>query len=228
MYKFIFKLALTLLVSNIFYLNVHAQIAIVGDVQGRPAVTRSFTDIQGSAYLYDSWEKGKVKMMNGTIHDNMELMYDQVNDELIFKGLSNQPQTFLHPVHEFTISKVVNNHVVEERKFRKGFSPVDGANNMATYEVLAEGNTLLLKRTAKVVFEDLPYGSSTKVKTIRENTHYYIAVADKLVKIKNDKKSVLQVLNSKSTEIDRFIKENKINFKDDADLSKLIAYYNTL
>ena len=49
-----------------------------------------------------------------------------------------------------------------------------------------------------------------------------------MIKFKPSKNDFLQILSSKSNEIDAFIKKEKINFKDNQDLAKVFVYYSTL
>ncbi|MCC9135880.1 hypothetical protein ACFSKU_17800 [Pontibacter silvestris] len=224
----ILKAAMSLLTVGACYTSSSAQIAIK-DETGRPLMTKQYTDVKGSPYLADEWYKGTVELTNGTIYDEMNLMYDQVKDELIFKAAGEQAQAFeASSVYAFTIHLQKDGLPEEKKNYRKGFIPVDGAPDMAFYEVLADGQTQLLKRTKKVVFEEIPYGSSTKVKDIRESSYYYIARSGKLVKIKADKKSVLKALKDQAPALEKYAKANKLNLKDDAGLAQLVAYYNGL
>ena len=49
-----------------------------------------------------------------------------------------------------------------------------------------------------------------------------------MIKFKPSKNDFLEILSSKSSEIDAFIKKEKINFKDNQDLAKVFVYYGTL
>ena len=218
---------LTALLVLVYTFNAAAQFAIV-DQMGQPFLTKNYTDVQGSAYLYDKWMKGSMTTTSGVTFDGVELMYDQVADELVFKGEKGEAKTSTQPLVEFTIKANQKELLLQERVFRRGFVPVDGANPNTFYEVLADGETQLLKRVSKRIFEELPYGSATKTKAFKTDVYYYIAHNEKLTKIRNDKKSVLQALHNKEAEIAAYIKANKPDLKNDAHLAKLILYYNTL
>ncbi len=195
----------------------------IRDIQGRPVQAKVYTDVKGTPYLQQDWATGSIKLINGSELSGIELLYDQVNDELIFKGENGQMQAFAQPVLEFTIKTDNGN-----RTFKKGYDAVDEATLNSFFEVLADGKTQLLKRTTKTIFEERPYGSASKVKTFSTNDAYYIAKANKPVKFRRDKKSVLLAFSDKADELDKYIKVNKLNLKDDADLTKLVTYYNEL
>lgn len=204
-----------------------AQFTVV-DVTGQPFMTKSYTDVRGSAYLYDTWMKGSVTTDKGVTYEGIELMYDQVANELIFKSSSGETKTFVQPIIEFSIKTMKDEVMLKEQVFRKGFVPVDAASPETYYEVLTDGEAQLLKRTAKAIFEELPYGASSKVKTFQSEIHYYIAKNGKLIKIKKDKKSILRALSDEETEIEEYIKNKRIDLKKDEGLASLVAYYNSI
>lgn len=216
MVSFVFT-AVFMLVSSI---SSYAQQAI-RDYLGRPIESKNYLDVKGSPYLFDEWTEGWVKLHNGNMHAGMSLKYDQVQDNLLFKGSSGQAQAFVEPVIEFEI----DGHL-----FRKGYTPVDGAAPAAFYQVLADGNTQFLKRTTKQIFEEVPYGTATKQKTIAPKEFYYLSLGanDNLVKIRKDKKAIVNALSDKKAQLEQYIKQHSLDMKEEADLAKLVAYYNTL
>lgn len=201
--------------------NAAAQVELMNDPLGRPMMSKQYTDVQGSPYLFTEWKNGSVKLQSENVFQNIPLRYDQINDELLFKDNVGQELAFAEPVVEFKI---------ENKTFRKGYKPVDTTTPASFYEVLADGETQLLKRTSKRIYEDTPYSSATKVRTVSSTETYYLALngGQQLVKIKKDKKSVLDAMSDKKPELEKYIKDQRLNLKLDADMVKVIAYYNTL
>lgn len=193
----------------------------IKDTMGRPMETRNYVDVKGSPFLSDEWAEGEVKLQNGNIYTGVSLKYDQMNDVLLFKGTAGQAQTFVEPVVAFKLG---------DQLFRRGYVPVDGAPATAFYEVLTDGKTQLLKRTTKNIFEELPYGSATKVKSFRAKEYYYLSTAtnQSLLKLRKDKKTILQALSGQKSALEQYIKEQKLDLKQDAAIAMLVAYYNTL
>lgn len=147
-------------------------------------------------------------------------MYDQVADELMFRNQKGEAQLFVQPVVAFELKK---------RLFMNGYAPVDATPPTAFYEVLVNGPTQLLKRTSKWVHEEVPYSSATKVRSIIEQQNYYLADREgRLTKLKKDKKSLLQALGDKQAELAQYTKANRLDLKQEQDMAKLVAYYNTL
>ncbi len=217
------KIALAALITCAAYYNAKAQI-VARDIFGMPMREKTYTDVKGSPYLEREWAVGEVTLANGSKYSGIELLYDQVSDELIFKGPNGDKQVFSHPVQEFIIQSGSGGN----RKFRKGYAPTQEGTSESFYEVLADGKVQFLKKTVKTISETRPYGSASTVKSFQENDFYYLAKENKPVRIKRDKKSVLAVLNDKAAALEKYIKEASLNVRATADLAKLVTYYNSL
>lgn len=206
-------------------------IHIPTDIQGRRLKAKNYVAVKGSPYLFENWSKGTVKFMNGTVFEGM-LKYDQIEDELTFNSPSNEDEAlgFKDPIIEFTIADPTSKDSPKERTFKKGFgtSPVDKQSNNLFFEVLVEGNAHLLKHTQKTIVEQTPYNSATTVQHIKEVVTYYLSENGSLTKFKPNEKQVLATLSAKATELQKHIKENDLNIKEEEDLKKLFVYYNTI
>ncbi|MFD2513183.1 hypothetical protein ACFSRY_04850 [Pontibacter locisalis] len=228
MMKSIKKICLSAALICAAVVSASAQFVALNDHMGQPVRTKEYTDVKGSPYLYETWMKGAVTVAKGTRYEGVELMYDQVSDELVFKSEKGEAKIFVDPVKEFSFKIEKDGELVKEQVFRNGFAPIDGAKPYTFYEVLVDGQTKLLKRTSKSIFEEATYSSATKVKSFQSSNYYYLVQDNKLVKVKSDKKSILNALSDKGTELEAFIKSNRLDLKKDADLARLVAYYNSI
>ncbi|SIQ72457.1 hypothetical protein SAMN05421545_1216 [Pontibacter lucknowensis] len=196
-----------------------AQTEIV-DYMGRPIMAKQYLDVKGSPYLDDEWQEGWVKLEDGKEYIGVRLKYDQVADELMFSNKKGEAQLFVQPVVEFELMK---------RLFMRGYEPVDATPLDAFYEVLADGPTQLLKRTTKTVHEEVPYSSATKVRSIIEQQSYYLADREgKLTKLKKDKKSLIKAIGNRQTELEAYVKANRLDLRQEQDMTRLVTYYNNL
>jgi hypothetical protein len=220
MRKKVLLLAFTALGYFGFNFSAAAQNELLQDHMGRAVTVKQYVDVQGTPYLMDEWVTGSAKFNNGNVFEGLKLKYDQVEDVLMFQDKAGNEQLFVDPVLEF---------VIDKRVFRRGYKPIDGASPMAFYEVLSDGKTQLLKRTTKKVNEDVSYSSATKVKSIVETNVYYISKSEnQLIKVKKDRKSILNVLGDKSAELEAYFKANRPDLKLDAEMVKLMDYYNSI
>lgn len=135
--------------------------------------------------------------------------------------------TFVKPVNEFTLA-IIASAGTEQMLFRNGFTSTNGNAAKTFYQVLSDGETPLLKRSFKKILENKPYGSATVVKTFEEIHNYYLVQQGKPLKIKKDKKAILELLSDYKSELEAFIKSNNLSFKSETDLIMLMTYYNSL
>lgn len=215
------KTALLLLfISSVGVTTTASAQGLMSDFMGRPVFEKRYTDTKGTPYLFDGYENGAVKLQSGKSFSGVKLRYDQVEDELMFLNESGKEMLFAEPVTEFTIN---------DRTFRRGYPATDGATAEAYYEVLVEGKTELLKRTSKKIIEEAAYNAATKVKSIRANENYYVTASHlSLTKVKKDKKSLLAALPGKSAELETYVKDNRLDLRQEQDMAKLVIYYNSL
>ncbi|WP_435353375.1 hypothetical protein [Emticicia sp. SJ17W-69] len=197
--------------------NAKCQIAISADViGGTPLSGQTYLNAKGSPYLFDNFEKGVVTLASGRKFENIDLMYDQVTNQLIFKDRNGDSKIFNQPVVSFNIGQMPNVH-----QFERG---IDGV----FYEQLMTGKVMLWKRNHKSIIDEKPYGSATIQRNILNNVSYYGGELTQLVKLKTDKKSILTYLSNKTDELETFIKKEKLSTKNEADLIHLFEYYNSL
>jgi hypothetical protein len=167
----------------------------VPDQNGKAVARRSVDNVKGSPFLYADWFKGNVKLSSGEQYSDVALMYDQVDDKLMFKQNDNEFE-FSVPVVEFTIS-----NGKETKHYRSGFPKVLKNDEQTYYEVLWENPSYsLLKRTAKEIIQTTGYNQVTE-KRFDSRIKYFIKKADGLVEVKPNNKSVMAALDAKSADI---------------------------
>ncbi len=210
--------------SLLFGANIHlVKAQYAEDFRTKAVLEKQYVDIKGSPFLNEDWSAGVVKMADGSTYKDMSLKFDQVSGELIFKNRDGKTMGFADPVSEFRLTG--KDQV--SRLFRNGFKTGQANSERSFYEVLYDGGTILLKDPKKNIVEHRAYNSSTAVKSIVEPPAYYLKINGQLVKIKKDKKAVLSALGN-SSQLDKYIQDNKLNLKEDADLAKLMLYYDSI
>lgn len=193
---------------------------------GIPVQDRNLSDVKGSQFIFDDWAKGNVKLKDDKVYNNLDLKYSDYDDAVYFKSSSGEMQAFSVPVADFTISYTEGNNNFL-RHFKNGYQ-VMGYEVNAYFETLNDGKTQFLKKTKKKIEEVNTYGSTTGNKSFNTSTRYFIFNNGKVVNVKKDKKSILEALGDKQTELETYAKANNLNFKNEADIAKLVTYYNTI
>lgn len=184
--------------------------------------TAAESDVLGSPYLVDDWAKGNVKFKDNSFARNGDLRYDVLEDVLVVKGTDGNENVFDAPVDEFTL-----NILGKERLFKTGFTGDKGITEKTYFEVIYNGKHKFLKRTTKTLIESRAYNSASVTKKLEDAIIYYIAGPDNKVRVvKRNEKAILDVL--KNPQLNKYVKENKLNLKEDVDIIKLFTYYDTL
>ncbi|WP_316841061.1 hypothetical protein [Pedobacter gandavensis] len=194
---------------------------LLNDNLGRPIAGREYVDIKGSPFLTEDWIKGIVKLENGDTFKDIDLKLNVKDYILLFKGKNNEALAFVKKPLEFRLY---------DRLFRTGYNLADKSDQNAYYEVLYDGGAKLLKLISKDIKEAREYNSATTTKTFVETAKYYIAIdGNSLVEITRSKNSILGALKGPKVEqVKKYLSENKLNLKDDADLVKIFAYYDSI
>ncbi len=197
--------------------NAQAQIAISNDIiGGTPLTGQSYTNVQGSPFLLETWELGTVTMASGKKFENINLMYDQIAGMVIFKDRDGSSKSFNQPIASFFIKKGTDIY-----NFERG---LDGV----FYERLLTGKINLWKKNRKSIIDEKPYGSATVHRNILNNITYYVGDVSQLTKIKTDKKSILASFGDKASDVEAYMKKEKLNTKTESDLVRVFLYYNGL
>ena len=195
---------------------------ILTGLNGTPITETKYTNIEGDPYLYNSWKFGDVKFKDGSIFKNIQLKYNLISDELVFKGEDGQEMLFLQPVAEFTLFP-------SGESFINGFKGSKNFTEKTYLQQLNYGKTIVYKRTIKNIVERREYNSATSTQTFVQNVLYFYSTKDiALALFKKEKKSLLVLLADKQKEVEAYISSNNLNVKDDKDLAAILTFYSAL
>lgn len=207
----------TLIIIGLACGSASAQIAVSGDlIGGTPLTGQAYMNVKGSPYLLENWEKGSVTVASGKKFENLDLKFDQVINQVIFQDADGNMKAFSQPIVAFTIGKDASEHL-----FKRG---LDGI----FYEQLVEGKVTLWKKNHKTIIDEKPYGSASIQRNVLNNNTYYVGEIAQLTRIKNDRKSVLELLSDKAAEVEAYMKKEKLNTKTESNLIRIFFYYNGL
>jgi len=227
--KFLFIISTIIILLGIKNVNAQAIAALQYNrvrplLNYQPAEDQKNDDLDGSPLLNEQWAMGVVMLADGTTYKNISLKYNEMQDVLYFKGNNDHADVFAKPVHEFSISY---NNKNQRKLFKNGFNNVPNTSEASFFEILADGSAQLIKKDNKELIDVKGYNQPI-TKRLDDDSRYYLIVADKAIRVKNAKKSILTALGNRQAELEAYIKTNNLNFKSDDDLGKLITFYNSL
>ena len=182
-----------------------------------------YADYKGSPYLVDEWITGDVTTGKG-VYKNIQLKVNAVSNSIILNKAGEELE-IVDDIKEFTLMPIAGD-TSTYRHFVKGISG-GGIAPKQFVERLVAGRTTLYKSNQKTINEvnEINVGI---VKTFRNIDKYYLSDASGLKPIELDKKQVISLLADKNSQIGDFISKEKLSFKNEKDLVKVIRYYNTL
>lgn len=201
----------------------------ISDVNGRPFQNR-YADVTGTPYFNDEYKFANIKLSQGQGRTfvNVKTRIDLASQETYFIS-SNGIEAVIEAgmVKEITYADTTAEGIIFY-KFQTGFPSIDmkTANNF--YLVLSEGRCSFLKSITKKVTERKNELSGEVAKDFDTYENYYLFVNREMKRLKKDKDFLLAELSDKDTEIRQFIQNNKLNFKNDKHIVRLIDFYNTL
>lgn len=194
----------------------HAQGMFIQDINGRPIFENGYTEIEGSPYLKDEWARGTVKAKhNGKTYELAKMRYDTYKDELEYEE-NQKSYRFSSEITEFSTTDGV---------FRNNFPAYESLSGRSFYQVLSDGKVKLLKRTVTKIQTEKLYSSATVTKRFAKEEFLYLFKDGAIIRLKKDKKALLEALSDKQADLEAFIKEQKIKFSKEEDFLRVIERY---
>lgn len=219
-----FLLALALCLAA--YGTVNAQYLV--DIQGKPYTEISYTEVEGDPYLVSDWVNGVVYLPGDKKFD-IALKYDSYGGRLLYRSKTGEMMEFETKVTGFTINSFDTEiSDVSPLMFSNGY-PAAGKQTAASfYQLVGDGKVKLLKYYKKLIQDEKAFNSATTKRSFFADKYYYVFANNQMIPVNANKKSILKALPAHASEMETYLKTTGINFKSDADLAKLFAYYDSL
>lgn len=190
------------------------------------------TNVVGTPFLLPYWTRGNVKMTTGTV-PNPWLKYDVAGDRLLWRrpaGDSLELDT--NSMTEFSLGDSARG---EKHLYRRYLTSrmADPLLRTAFFEVGYDaGRSALLKRRTRLLYHDSnrPSLTTNNVSKWQDGTMYYLKRADNVIEpIRLSSKAVLAVLGkAQAPALQAYITRENLDLSTEADLVKLLKYYDSL
>ena len=198
------------------------------DVNGRilDGINNSYK-VEGSPYLMKTFCNASIVSARGTRYTKIPANINLETNQLIFQTPDNQKMAVNIAVSRVVFDECETN---EQRIFLSGFSPVDRLTEKNFYQLLDSGSVLLLKSFQANYSESRGYSESVPTRTYEQTTAYYVFLpAQGMVKVPRSITDVPGVLEKeKKDKLTNYIRTHQLKSRNEADLIKLMAYYNSL
>jgi hypothetical protein len=184
-------------------------------------------ETQGTPYLYEEFQNGDLFFRDMTKMSGLPLNYNCTTGDLLFKYQDKAYITTRNDIDYFAIYPSGKDTVF---LFYKQLLP--NTKRPEYLEILYNEHSLLLKRHIKDYKQAsmrTPYHANRPFNEYVDKKEYYLKLPNNEVYLfKPSKSAVLGYFPDKSELISKFIKNEKIRFKKDADLIKLIGYCDSI
>lgn len=211
--------------------SVYAQLGNISDIglAGKPLMIDADPRFAGSPYLEAKWNTGTVRLNNTSVFENVQLRYNVLEDVPEFT--KDEKAYALDPlkVREFTYVSY-NTEGSKSYIFRNGFTDIPGFGAKNYFEVLYDGEILLLKKFSKQIINDpnATYGSTAN-KVIQDKQDLFFRIDDRNAgNLKTNKKFVLSLFPGKEKAIEDYVKVNKLTYKFENDLVLIFAFVDSI
>lgn len=199
----------------------------ISDVNGR-AFENKYGDVNGSAYLFPDFKYATIVLTDGRQYSNVKARINLVEHEVNFIA-SNGEEGYIGKgmVTAITINDTTKQGI-KKYTFQSGYPTTDNQTVIHFYQVLASGKAKLLKSINKNIEERLNELSGEKSKEFAVRENMYLQIGGGLKRIKKDAGFILGLMADQKDAMNLYINSNKVNFKAEEQLVKLVEYYNSL
>ncbi|MFC3417515.1 hypothetical protein [Algoriphagus hitonicola] len=192
------------------------------NMNGAPARLNSYSEIEGSPYLFEDWAKADIELSNAglkenvayklNIHDNeLEVINEAgnkiyLNKDYVEYALLERPSIQLANGEEGMLTKLL---------FKKGFDMIKGVGEKDLVNVLAEGKKYSIVRK---FYSDLvtppknSYAPTAGRMFVFEQSFYLIDKDENVSSVRNKTNKILKSLNKEDQDMaKKIIKESNLN-----------------
>jgi len=180
-------------------------------------------NLEGSPFLNEEWQSGLIILRNDDTIHTINLRLNVLKDEMQYQY---EEKTYAIGAPEVLKKIFMGGSLFEYITYSE-----EGKLKKNYFEVLSNGKSCLLKYHYIVILPanfNPALNAGNKNDQIVHKMKYYAKIGDNLIEIDKRGKKLISAFGNKDVLISKYIKENKISFKNESDLITLIKYSNTL
>lgn len=185
-----------------------------------------FKQIKGSPYDNEAFVSGSIYQGENLIENNVLLRYNIFSNEIEIKQNSNQNDYNALIKNSEMVIKIGEDVYV--------LVPFEGVDEKGAYfKIIASGTHLDLYKKSEVTysprtFPKTSYDREQPAKFTRTDAYYFMLKNGNFVVMPTKKSKLLKLMKPHDAEIKAFMKENRVNLKNENHLIKLVKFYNSL
>ncbi len=183
--------------------------------------------VHAQQFPSDLWHDGKIVLLEGdTLRGSIK--YD-LQQDLVQYNEANQ-QTTAFSARKVLFFEIFDTSVRKYRQFfALPFSTVSTYKAPVFFELLEEGKmTLLARESIEYRTYNSPYYIGSYSRLVLVYKYFFLDENGDIFEFTGNKNDLLNLMNKKSEEVEKYIKANKLRYDEKYDFAKIIAYYNSL
>jgi hypothetical protein len=183
--------------------------------------------VHGQQFPSDLWHDGKIILLEGdTLRGSVK--YD-LQQDLVQYSVANQHIT-AYSARKVLFFEIFDTSVRKYRQFfALPFSTVSSYRAPVFFELLEEGKmTLLSRESIEYRTYNSPYYMGSYSRLVLVYKYFIMDEHGNITEFTGNKNDLLDLMNKKSDEVEKYIKANKLKYDDKYDFAKIVAYYNSL
>lgn len=204
-----------------------AQLSMIDPTTGRSFIN-SYPDVKGFPYFLEDWSYTLISLADGRTFDMVKARIDLYKEEVYFKTKDNVEMVLdSGSVKEIDVYESATNKQ-KVFKFRTGFPQINNQDQNTFYQVVCDGNVTLLKLISKKISVNKNDLSGEVERRFDVSEEYYIFRNNQMKRLKKEKDFILKNVSQKKEQIEEFVKQHSIDFKNMHDIIQLFNFYNSL
>lgn len=213
-------------------LLLNNQLVNVNSVSQIRLVDNRYEGLRGTPYLVPNWSKGEIELVTGKVYADVPVKFDALTQNLVMLRPAQKDSivVYANQIKRFSFQDSDGNPFVY-RRF-PAIKTDDAGLKESYFQVLYTGKNALLKRTGKVLRKadfKQAYSSNIRYDVYEDDVTYYLLRPDQnLVKLKRARKSLFEAVGGDQNALKAFSDREKLSFKTDADMAKLIQFADSL
>ncbi|WP_435263749.1 hypothetical protein [Tenacibaculum sp. nBUS_03] len=177
--------------------------------------TDQFREVKGSFYLFNSWNNSStILSKTGKKYYINNINFD-LDEEKFLSEISKDSVYIYQNIESITVNKRLFININEQY-----------------FEKIVDGKLSVIKKYSgklkKPVTNKMTNQQVKPAEYIKIINYYTYIDNQKLEKIKLKKSNISKLINDKKGQINAYIKKNKLSYKEESDVIKIINFYNSL
>lgn len=196
------------------------------------SVTRAIvkTDIKGSPYFNEKFIDSKIKYFDKNLEEVFYLRYNAFSDEIEMSKNKFQNES----VEIVQKNENIVCYIEDDIFLLKSYKNEIGNQKKGYLNIIFDGKKSKIYRSNRKIFMEATQARTSLERAFParyiDEKSYYISSknSSEINYLKVSKKSLLKLIDSKEKKVKKFISENKIKLKNEADLIKVFEFYESI